>query len=65
MSDCKSCSNVLDEARKQTELLNQILCELKNQSQQAAAANVRLIQAMMAIKTDVGRFVDDALDDDK
>ncbi len=65
MNDCKSCSNVLDEARKQTELLNQILCELKNQSQQAAAANVRLIQAMMAIKTDVGRFVDDALDDDK
>ena len=65
MSDCKSCSTVLDEAQKQTELLNQILCELKNQSQQAAAANVRLIQAMMAIKTDVGRFVDDALDDDK
>lgn len=64
MSDCKSCSNALDEARKQTDLLNQILCELKNQSQQAAAANVRLIQAMMAIKTDVGRFVDESLEQD-
>lgn len=64
MSDCKNCSTALGEARKQTELLSQILCELKNQSQQAAAANVRLIQAMMSIKTDVGRFVDESLEQD-
>lgn len=64
MSDCKNCSTALDEAKKQTSLLQQILSELQSQSQQAAAANVRLIQAMMAIKTDVGRFVDESLEQD-
>lgn len=68
MSDCKSCCENMAKHQCQVKLLSELLSESQKQTrilEQEQAQNKRLMQALMGIKTDVGRFVDESLEDDK